>query len=609
MRFLYCDLTHASLRDREIPGEDMRSFLGGSGLAAKMLLEETGPQTDPLGPDNILIFANGPMTGTGVPCSGRHGIVAKSPLTGIFGESDVGGRWGTTLSRTGYDGIVFRGRAASPALLLVSEEGVEIRSAEHLWGLDTYETAREIKGSVGQKTEAACIGPAGERQVPVAAIMHDASHARAAGRCGLGAVMGSKNLKAVVVQGGKSPQVADRQGLKSVIKDLASRFKQAGEGLNTCGTGGGIPALEENGDLPIKNFRLGKWPGAERISGQLITDSYLTGKFHCGACPIGCGREIEIREGPHAGVAGAGPEYESLASLGSYCLVQDLEAICRANELCNRYGLDTISTGAAVAFAMEAYERGDLQAGDFDGQPDLSWGSAEGMLDLVRQIGENRDLGRILGRGVKEASRRLRGLSQEYALEVKGLELPAHDPRAFFSSALSYATSNRGGCHLAGMTHGLEDSLTLPELGFDRVQDRFSNRGKGIMVARMQDLMGVFDSLKMCKFVLGVVDIAELASCFTLATGLEMDSQQLMQAGERIFNLKRLYNVRCGISRKDDRLPLRILSSPREEGQARNQLPHLGRMLHDYYQYRGWNELGIPNPETLERLGLLRFDT
>lgn len=579
-------------------------FLGGSGLAAKILFEETGPQTDPLSPDNVLIFANGPLTGTGVPCSGRHGIVAKSPLTGIFGESDVGGRWGTMLSRTGYAGIVFRGRASSPVFLVLSDEGIELRNADHLWGLDTYETAREIKAELGKRVEAACIGPAGEKLVPLAAIMHDGSHARAAGRCGLGAVMGSKNLKAVAVSGGHRPEVADRQGLKSIIKDLASRFKDAGESLNTCGTGGGIPALEENGDLPIKNFRWGKWPSAERISGQLITESYLTGKFHCGACPIGCGREIEIQKGPYAGVAGAGPEYESLASLGSYCLVQDLEAICRANELCNRYGLDTISTGAAIAFAMEAHERGDLRESELDGETDLSWGSASGMVDMVRKIGENRGLGRILGLGVKEASRRLQGRTREYAVEVKGLELPAHDPRAFFSSALSYATSNRGGCHLAGMTHGLEDALTLPELGFDRVQDRFSSEGKGVLVARMQDLMGVFDSLKMCKFVLGAVDISELAHCFSLATGLEMDFHQLMLAGERIYNLKRLYNVRCGISRKDDRLPPRILSAPREQGQARDKLPHLGRMLHDYYHHRGWDELGLPTKETLERLGL-----
>jgi aldehyde:ferredoxin oxidoreductase len=302
-------------------------------------------------------------------------------------------------------------------------------------------------------------------------------------------------------------------------------------------------------------------------------------------------------------MAGAGPEYESVSSLGSYCLVSDLEAVCLANDLCNRYGLDTISTGAAVAFGMEAYEQGAIGSEDLGGAS-LAWGDPEAMLATVRSIGEGTGIGALLGRGVRTAAHKLGGRAAECSLHVKGLELPAHDPRAFFSSALSYATSNRGACHLAGFTHGLESSMTMPELGYTEIQDRFGLQGKGEMVALMQNLMGVVDSLKVCKFILGAIRIADLLDCYRMVTGYRLDQQELLKAGERIFNLKRLYNVAHGLSRKDDCLPARVLTWPRQRGGAAGQLPHLGRMLADYYACRGWDEMGIPTRETVERLGL-----
>jgi len=607
MRFLDVDLSRGTIAPRSISQEDLHRFLGGSGLGAKILAEETGGETDPLGPENRLIFAAGPLTGSNVPCSGRHGLVAKSPLTGIFAESDVGGRWGTELVKTGFWGLVIRGCSPEPVTILLEGGKAAIKPAAHLWGLDTYQTAEALQKELGARVQSACIGPAGERQVLMASVMHDGRHARAAGRCGLGAVMGSKRLKAVTVLGTGRPQPAYPEALRSKIKDMASRIKAAGSSLSTCGTAGGIAHLEQSGDLPIKNFRQSRWPQAGKLSGEVLAEQYLTGKFHCGACPIGCGREVSIPGGTFGPVSGAGPEYETAASLGSYCLVDDLDAVCRANELCNRYGLDTISTGAAVAFAMEAFENGLIGPEDCQGQS-LSWGNAAGMLEMVRLIGEGRGLGALLGQGVKRAAEALGGVSAAFALEVKGLEIPAHDPRAFVSSGLSYATSNRGACHLAGMTHGLEESLAVPELGYDQPLDRFTWEGKGVMVARMQNLMGVFDSLKMCKFVLGTVSLADLSECLRLVSGRNQGPEELLLAGERIYNLKRLYNVGCGVSRQTDRLPERLVSLPRDAGPAAGQLPELERMLQDYYACRGWDEDGRPTRKALQRLDLEQFE-
>ena len=603
MLFLEVDLSTGKVETREISEEEQRAYLGGSGIGAKVLYDTTGPRTEPLGPENALIFSIGPLTGSGFPCSGRHSIVSRSPLTGLFAESDVGGRWGTELARTGWSGLIVRGRAETPVYLLLTEEGVHIRDARHVWGQDTFSVADALTEECGRGTQASTIGRAGESQVPMACIMHDGSHARAAGRCGLGAVMGSKKLKAVAVRGSKRPALHDSEFFKTLVRSLNQRIRQAGESLRTCGTAGGIMTLEASGDLPIKNFRQSRWPEAENLSGQVLAELYLTGRFHCSACPIGCGREIRIDSSPYGPMQGAGPEYESMGTLGSYCLVHDLEAVCLANDLCNRYGLDTISAGAALAFGMEAYEQGLLTTEDTGGIA-LDWGNGSALVEMVRQIGENTGCGALLGQGVRKAAEELGFPAQEFSLHVKGLELPAHDPRAYFSSALSYATSNRGACHLAGMTHGLEDSLTIPELGYNQPFDPFTTLDKGEMVARMQDLMGLFDSLKVCKFVLGTVGIQDILDGLRAACGQEWDLPSFMQTGERIFTIKRLYNLRCGVSRKDDTLPLRVLTLARDKGRAKGRLPPLGRMISDYYAVRGWDEFGRPRPETLRRLGL-----
>ncbi|MGI5838439.1 MAG: aldehyde ferredoxin oxidoreductase family protein [bacterium] len=582
-----------------------RQYLGGSGLGAKYLFEMTTAGTDPLGPDNPLFFLTGPLTGTRVPLSGRHAVVAKSPLTGIWGESDSGGTWGVKLKRAGYDGIIVTGKAQSPVYLWVHEAGAEIRPAAHLWGKDTFETETAVLAETHRNAGVACIGPAGEKMVLLAAIMNDGKDARAAGRCGLGAVMGSKNLKAVAVHGTLRPPVADPELLDSLVKQIVPQIVEKTRAMSQYGTSGGLMLAEKMGDLPIQNWRAGKWEqGAEKISGQTMAETILTGSYHCHGCVIGCGRVAKQYFPPFAGTDGGGPEYETLGMLGSAVLVDDLEAVAKANELCNRLGIDTISTGSAIAFAMEAYEYGIITADDTGGMK-LAWGDSAAMLRLVEMIGRQEGIGALLGQGTRRAAAELGGLAPEFAINVKGLDFPAHDPRAYSSLAVGYATSNRGACHLQGYSYAFERGLKSPDLGYPEPLDRFAAAEKGVLAAETQNLMCLFDSLKVCKFILsGGVDVHHLAEWLNAVTGWDTTVEELLRTGERLYNLKRLYNVRCGISRKDDILPPRILTQPRREGGAGEHLPAFGPMLDEYYRHRGWSEEGIPTPAKLRELGL-----
>jgi len=407
------------------------------------------------------------------------------------------------------------------------------------------------------------------------------------------------------VAGSKNTAVARPDELRRSIKEFLPTLVANTKFRKEFGTAGGIIAAENVGDLPIKNWQAGSWEeGAERVSGQRMAQTILTGKFYCSACMIGCGREVKITSGPYAGVQGAGPEYETLGMMGSLCLVDDLEAIAMANELCNRYGMDTISTGAVIAFAMECFEHGLVTEQDAGGV-NLAWGNADAVIELIHQIGQKKDLGRVLAEGVKRAAAKIGGIAGEFALHVKGLEPPAHDPRAFNSLAVAYATSNRGACHLQGFTHPYETAAVLPELGYTKPLNRFDVKGKGKLTADLQNLMCMCDSLKICKFaVVGGVTLTHLVNWLNLVTGWDLDIAGFMQRGERLFNLKRLYNIRCGISRKDDTLPQRLLSLKRGSGGAADNLPPLGEMLAEYYDYRGWDEFGRPLPFKVEELAL-----
>ena len=436
--------------------------------------------------------------------------------------------------------------------------------------------------------------------------MSDGLDGRAAARGGLGAVMGSKRLKAIVVRGSGRPEVANPQALRASLREMTSSIIEGTHNLRRFGTSNIMVTVERLGDLPIKNWFQGEWlEGAERISGQTLTEKHLTDRYACRGCVIRCGRVVTIRTGKEVGKNGGGPEYETAALFGAGLLVDDLEAIILANELCNRYGLDTISTATAIAFATEAFERGLLTRADAGGL-ELKWGDAEAMIEAVHAIGRQEGIGQLLGQGVCRAAQQLGKEAEEFAIHGKGLELPAHDPRAYASLALGYATSNRGACHLQALSHVFERSVTLLELGYPEVLDRHTTEGKGKLVAVLQDLMCMFDSLKLCKFTLfGGVKPGHIVQWLNYVTGWDWSLEDFMLAGERIFNLKRLINNRFGVTSADDIIAQRVLTSRRGTGGSADYLPDLEEMKRQYYSYRGWDEKGWPTRETAAWLGLL----
>ena len=602
-KILRVDLDKGRTESESLDESLLRDFIGGSGVGAKILYEETGAETDPLSGDNPLIFMVGPLTATRVPGTGRHTVITKSPLTGIFAENNVGGYWGVALKQAGFDGIIFKGKAKSPTYLWVHDGEVELKDAGYLWGKNTKESDELLKKETHAKAVTAVIGPAGERMVKISGIVHEGGDARMAARCGVGAVMGSKNLKAVVVYGSGEAPIAEPEKLRVSIKEGRGIIREAAGPWGKLGTSGGILNYEKLGNFPHQNWLLSDWGEEEatRITGQTMADTILTGRYACAHCPIACGREVSVKEGPFAPIEGKGPEYETLGVMGGLCLVDNLEAVAKASQLCDLYGLDTISTGGLVAFAIEAYQKGLITKKDTGGL-ELKWASPESLVGLTEKIGKGEDIGKLLGEGVTKASEAIGKNAAEFAVEIKGLEFPAHDPRCFYSVALSYATSNRGACHLAGWSHPYEMSLSQPDIGIPEPQERHQLEGKAEFTAKLQNLMCMFDVLVLCKFaqIGGGLKVHHMVNWLNLVSGRNMGVEEFMKTGERIFNLKRLYNARCGISRKDDSLPPRILTVKRRGG----KLPPLGELLSDYYQYRGWSEEGIPLPAKLAELDL-----
>ena len=601
-KLLEINLTDSSISVKKLDEDLLIKYLGGSGLGARLLYDLTDGQTAPLGEENVLIFMTGPFTGTKIPTSGRHAVVTKSPLTGIWAEADVGGNWGYELKCAGFDGILIKGKTVKPVYLWISEVGTELRDATHLWGKDTYEVDELIRKETDSQAVISSIGQGGENLVAFASIMTDGKDGRAAGRGGVGAVMGSKYLKAIAVRGKQRVEVKYPERLKQKIKELAPEIVDKTRMFGKYGTSGGVQGHEEMLNFPLKNWAGERWPeGVEKINGIVMEETILKKQYRCKTCIIGCGRDVEITTGPYQGVNGAGPEYETIGTLGGLCMIDDLEAIAWANELCNRYGIDTISAGSVIAYSMEAFERGILTAEDCDGLQ-LVFGNEKAMIELIHKIANKEGyLGKLLSKGVRGAAAELGNYAEEFAIHVKGMEFPAHDPRAYNGVALSYATSNRGACHVQGFTHGFEKGFTMPELGIDQPHPRHSVEGKGEFTAKLQDLMCIFDSIKLCKFVIiGGVKLTDITELFNAVTGLNLTNQDLIKIGERIYNLKRLYNVRCGISRKDDSLPPRILTQKRGPN-----LPPLGKMLNEYYAYRKWDEIGVPTEAKIKELGLM----
>jgi len=612
MRLGFCgklirvDLSSKRVRAESLNEESFRKYLSGSGLAAKILYEEFDNTLEPLHPEVPLALVAGLLTGTPVPCACKLSICARSPQTGIWDEATVGGYFGAELKFAGYDGLIITGKSKNPVYIWISQDKVRINSAEHLWGKDTFTTTERLLKETHPKARVACIGEAGENLCGIASVMIDGWESRAAARGGMGAVMGSKNLKAVVVRGTERSQVKEKEDLISSIRETLPFLRGTTEGLHKFGTAVGMYfGVEPSGDLPIKNFLQGKWEeGAKKTTGETLVERFLEKHYGCFGCPIRCGKIIKLKIGSEEKLM-HGPEYESNAALGALCLNDNLEQISLANELCNRYGLDTISTGSAIAFAIEAFEKEIISILDTDGL-ELKWGNTEAIIKLIHKIAKREGIGDILADGTKKAAEKIGKNSIEFAIHVKGLELPLHDPRAFVSMALTYATGNRGACHLDSLSYTFEGSLPIEGIPYDHSLSTHSAEGKPELIFRLQNYMAYLNALGLCKFLFcGKIGPPKITEWTNLVTGWNLTSEELLKIGERLFNLKRMYNYRLGITRKDDFLPPRLLTSDRKEGGAKGSLPHLGKMLGRYYQLRGWSEDGVPTREKLKKLSLV----
>jgi len=603
-KLLRVNLTKGKVSEEALNLAMAKLLFTGSGYGAWVLRREVPSDADPLGPENELIMLTGPFTGSLIPGGTRAAAVAKSPLTGIFAETNTAGFFPSEIKFAGCDGLILMGRAASPVYLSLVDSQASLLPARHLWGMDTYETITAIGKELGDRqVKVACIGHAGERKASLACIMND--DGRAFGRTGLGAVMGAKNLKAIAVRGHARVPVSDPTEFEASLQEYRRGVLEAQrvKNLRRDGTAGGVETFEKTGNLPIKNWTKGTFEGAVRISGPAMTRSILRRPYACFACPVACGRVIEVRSGPYTDLAGPGPEYETIATLGSMCLNDDLAAIAKANDLCNRYGLDTISTGCTIAFAMECYENELLNKQDTGGI-DLTWGNAEAIVELVRLMGETEGFGRVLADGVRAAAARIGRGSDRYALEVKGLELPAHEPRRFKSMGLNYATANRGACHMQGLANCIERGLLMPEYGLSEAMDGFAIEGKPAVTILYQNLCSALDALGLCKFpVFGVTSFDLIAEAYTHLTGWKIDRQGILDAGSLIYDLKRAYNLSCGVKRSDDRLPERFTREALPDGFAKGQVCELDPMLQEYYQLRRWNkQTGMPENERLRAL-------
>ncbi|MEX0974285.1 MAG: aldehyde ferredoxin oxidoreductase family protein [Bacillota bacterium] len=607
---LIVDLTTGTVSTQDLDKNVIREYLGGSYLGTYLWLESARLEVDPLSAANSLVVAPGLLTGYPALTASRASFVSKSPLTGLLSESTVGGYFGPKLKAAGHDALVVKGAAQAPTYLFIDGDAgtAEILPAGSLWGQDIFTTDRLLKDLHGEDVEVAAIGPAGENGVYYACVIAGGVESRAAGRTGMGAVMGSKNLKAIVVRGGKNPRPVDARGLALQMRDLLVRINDKSQAFMQYGTAGGIISSEASGDLPIQNWKGGSFPGAAKITGQAMWENgMVTGHYTCFSCPIHCGKHIKLGVGDRAGQPSHGPEYENIAAFGSLCMNEDPQYVAAANDLANRLGLDTISAGNAIAFSMEAYERGIIDD-DLAGRP-LPWGDGEAILYLLREIAYQRGIGAVLSKGVRAAAETLGPLAKEFAVHVKGLELPFHDPRAFTSMALTYATAMRGACHLEGLTYYVE-SGTYPKDKLDITTDLVPSgtEGKAEVAAKMQDFLTMFNALGICKFLLRPqVTPAELAGWVKSACGIELSGDDIMRWGEREFNLRRLCNVALGITRKDDTLPPRLLSQPRPSGRAAGVVPFLGKMLDEYYRLRGWDAEGLPTLSTLRRLDLVDY--
>ena len=602
-KILYIDLKTGRRKTAEFDEAFAKDYIGGTGFGIKMLIDHLKPGLDAFDPQNPLIYVSGATTGTMVPCTAsKFGVFAKSPATGLLGEAYSTGQWGAELRSTGYDIIVITGKAPKPVYLFIDDGAVQIKSAKHLWGKTTWEAEQLIRDELGdQKIRVSGIGPAGENLCRFACLIND--HFRAAGRTGMGAVMGSKNLKAVALRGTRDVGVAERDGLVEHCKGLHTRAKgPATAKYRTLGTAQNVLTLNAQGALPTKNYQAATWEHAEKVSGERFKAEFTVKTQGCSACPCRCEHIAIAKEGEFEGAI-ARVEYEPLLSMGPHCGVDDPNAIIKGIELSNTLGMDAISIGIVVGFAMECYEKGLItkeQAGGLE----LNFGNGSAMNALIEKIAYRQDIGDILAEGCKIASEKIGGDSYKFANHIKGLEMTGYDVRGLKTAALGYAVSRRGADHQRHGSYGWDLSGKV---------DRYkAEAGRGKIVMGDEDLYCILDSFIICKFTRSIWQgpYDELAQVYSLVTGIEMDAEGLRQAGERMSNLARLLNIREGLTRKDDTLPYRVMHDPIPEGVSKGSYvpqEELDLMLDAYYEARGWSNEGIPSMAKLEELGLTAY--
>ncbi len=591
-----------NLRERKFAAEEIDraeilKFLGGRGLGAKILFDEQKPFTDPRSPENKLIFLSGPLIATGAPWCPKYCVITKSPLTGTILMSLAGGFFGARLRRSGYDGLILEGRAENPTYLWINEGRVEFRDAAPLAGTNTDVCQESIRRELGadKRVQIACIGPAGEKGVRFASIL---SGNRAVGRGGAGAVMASKNLKAVAVNGDRRVPVIEPEPFRELQTEIRRRARTI-ERLAVFGKYGtpkNQVIVNERGIFPTRNFQAGAFEGIGEVN-ALRQQERVVRKTTCHDCPVACGNVTRARA-PYEGFETEGPEYETFWVFGAHCGNSNIDAIIAADRLCDLYGMDTISTGNTIGFAMECAERGLLGREELDGL-DLRFGNHAAMVETVRRIGERRGIGDLLAEGTRRAADKIGGGSLHFAMQVKGMELSAYDPRGAKAMALTYATSPRGACHERGL-------VSRETFGASPYIDPLKTEGKGSVAGFYHDRTTVMDCLGMCVFPPnnGGMEFHEVARILSFVIGVPVSEEDLFGAGERVWNLERLFNLREGISGADDTLPPRLLKEPMPGGPAKDQVVELDVLLRDYYRARGWDEKGIPEPAKLKELGL-----
>ncbi len=589
-KYLEVNLGSEKIEQKRFNKSYGEKWIGGKGLGAKLLSDALPPSIDPFNPENVLLFMTGPLTGTAVQTSGRWTIVTKSPHTGLYLDSHIGGKFGHRLKRAGFDYISIKGKATEPKYLEVTSDTVNLHPADKYWGKGIYETDSLLKKK-HEGVEVSAIGPAGENLVSFANIVTDRTHC--AGRGGAGAVMGSKNLKAVVVKGNEKIEAVDTEQFKKLTRAFTKKVRNdpGVKRRHEIGTVMWVKMANEAGFLPTHNFQSGVFDHADQISGERMRDEFVVGHTACYRCSIACGKTTKFEQGKYAGLEIDGPEYETSALLGASCGLKDLGAIAKANEICDDIGLDTISAGGTIAFAIEATEKGLLHQTDIKS---LEFGNDDAIHAMLRQIAAREGLGDDFAQGSLSAARKLGHESSNYAIQVKGLELAGVEPRGSFGMALAYSTSDRGGCHQRCWTPGAE---------LDGRLTRFSFKGVPQFVKESQDERAACYSLVVCDFL--PFDLSEMVDMLNTATGFEYTEESYLLTGERIWNLTRLFNVREGISSKDDILPKRFMQEKAPFGEPKGQIineEEFERIKLEYYSLRGWDSNGIPTSEKVKEL-------